>query len=159
MDWIHARPGDAVRIQGGATGVLQALPDRRGRVAVGVGNHRVLVAVEKVGAAAPADPSTPARSTPPAHQFPDATSGEGSDAKPCDLRGLRVSEALDRLDEALDRASLAGRHQLSVIHGVGSGALRRAVREHLAHSEYVDRLEEPDPGGAGDGISIAQLHE
>ena len=82
VDWSHARPGDAVRIQGGATGVLQALPDRRGRVAVGVGNHRVLVAVEKVGAAAPADPSTPARSTPPAHQFPDATTGEAATRSP-----------------------------------------------------------------------------
>ena len=159
VDWSRARPGDAVRIRGGASGVLQALPDRRGRVAVGVGNHRVLVAVEKVGAAGPGAPSPPVRSTPPTHHLPDATSGEGSDSKPCDLRGLRVSEALDRLDEALDRASLAGRHQLSVIHGVGSGALRRAVREHLAHSDYVERLEESDPGGRGDGISIAQLRE
>jgi len=47
----------------------------------------------------------------------------------CDLRGLRVEEALDRLDAALDEAAAAGRDELRVIHGIGTGALRRAWRD------------------------------
>ena len=60
LDWSLARAGDAVRIRGGAAGVLQALPDRRGRVAVGVGGRRVLLPLEQVGATAPSEPSEPA---------------------------------------------------------------------------------------------------
>lgn len=154
LDWSRARPGDTVGIRGGTVGVLEALPDRRGRVAVGVGGRRVLLPVEQVGAA------KPAKRTPSSKTAPDIDSGSeptDPDGVRCDLRGLRVEEALDRLDAALDRATLAGRYHLQVIHGVGSGALRRAVREHLVRSEYVETLEEADPDGSGDGISVARL--
>ena len=46
-----------------------------------------------------------------------------------------------------------------MIHGLGTGALRAAVREHLARSPYVVRLEEPEPSRASDGASVAVLRE
>ncbi len=52
-------------------------------------------------------------------------------AQRCDLRGLRVDEALDRLAEALDRAMAQGSASLAIVHGIGTGALRDAVRRHL----------------------------
>jgi DNA mismatch repair protein MutS2 len=68
-----------------------------------------------------------------------------------DLRGLRVDEALDRLDLALDLAAAEGRDEIRVIHGIGTGALRSAVREHLPRSHYVVECVEAtrDEGGAG----------
>ena len=68
-----------------------------------------------------------------------------------DLRGLRVDEALDRLDVALDLAAAEGRDEVRLIHGIGTGALRSAVREHLPRSPYViDVLEAArEEGGAG----------
>ena len=56
---------------------------------------------------------------------PAATSTE------LDLRGLRVEEAVIRIDAALDAAVLDGASSLRIIHGRGTGALRQAVREHL----------------------------
>ncbi|MFP6655482.1 MAG: Smr/MutS family protein [Myxococcota bacterium] len=54
-----------------------------------------------------------------------------------DLRGLRVDEALIRLDEALDLAAAEGRDEIHILHGIGTGVLRRAVRDHLSHSHYI----------------------
>jgi DNA mismatch repair protein MutS2 len=68
-----------------------------------------------------------------------------------DLRGLRVEEALSRLDEAVDLAAAEGRDEIRVIHGIGTGALRSAVREHLPHSHHIVEWIEAtrDEGGAG----------
>jgi len=66
--------------------------------------------------------------------------------------------ALDRLLYALDRAASAGRGKLVVIHGLGTGALRQAVRAHLAESPYVTRFAPAPPDEGGDGATIAVLN-
>lgn len=68
-----------------------------------------------------------------------------------DLRGLHVDEALNRLDLALDLAAAEGRDEIRIIHGIGTGALRSAVREHLPRSHYVVEWLEAtrEEGGAG----------
>jgi DNA mismatch repair protein MutS2 len=152
VDWTRARAGDSVRIAGGGSGVLESLPDRRGRVAVRVGSARMVLPAERVGRGeANAEKKTRAQS-----QRPRAPLQEGGTER-CDLRGQRVDEALDALAEALDRAVNAGRDRLLVVHGLGTGALRRAVREHLAASPYVAKLEPAPPDEGGDGASIALL--
>jgi DNA mismatch repair protein MutS2 len=158
VDWKCARPGDTVVVQGGRAATLLSLPDRRGRVSVGLGSARVLLPMERVAAPDSGTPE-PAREQGRVRapiettgELPD-TSGNGE----CDLRGMRADEAVDRLIEALDRAASAGCNELRVIHGVGTGALRRAVREHLARSAYVERFL---PGAAqegGDGVTTAYL--
>lgn len=73
-----------------------------------------------------------------------------------DLRGLRVDEALDRLDVALDLAVAQGRDEIRIIHGIGTGALRSAVREHLPRSRYIvetiDATREEGGAGATRGV-------
>jgi DNA mismatch repair protein MutS2 len=152
IDWRLARPGDPVRIAGGGTGVLQALPDRRGRVAVTLGSARVMVPAERVGHADAAPRPAPPRPAPaPPAAEPEQRSG------PCDLRGLRVDEAIAKLDAELDAASVALRRRLVIVHGVGTGALRRAVREQLARSRYVERFESATQDEGGDGATIVWL--
>jgi DNA mismatch repair protein MutS2 len=75
----------------------------------------------------------------------------------CDLRGLRAGEAVERLTGALDAAAAAGNPQLVVVHGVGTGALLRVVREHLRESPYVANFEVGDPEAGGEGITVARL--
>jgi DNA mismatch repair protein MutS2 len=157
VDWKRARPGDAVELEGGRAAVLLALPDRRGVVSVGLGSARILVPMERVGVPAPGAAEPPRERgrvrTPAEASDEPADAGSGR----CDLRGLRVDEALDRLVEALDRAASSGRREMAVIHGIGTGALRRAVREHLARSAYVERFQPGSPEEGGEGVTTVYL--
>jgi DNA mismatch repair protein MutS2 len=74
-----------------------------------------------------------------------------------DLRGQRADEALRQLEAFLDQAALAGTDSIFVIHGHGTGALRRAVREYLAISPYVERFRPGGPGEGGDGVSVVSV--
>jgi DNA mismatch repair protein MutS2 len=139
-------------LAGGAHAVLVALPDRRGRVAVRPGSARVMVPMELVGRAGDAAPAPAAR--PPREPAPPPPVGGTAE---CDLRGLRADEALDRLSQALDAAASAGRSALRVIHGIGTGALRRAVREHLASSPYAARFSAEPPERGGEGATLVEL--
>lgn len=75
-----------------------------------------------------------------------------------DLRGMTREEAFQALDKYLDDAFLAALPEVRIIHGKGSGALRRAVMEYLeTQKKYVTayRLGEPSEGGTG--VTIARL--
>jgi DNA mismatch repair protein MutS2 len=158
LDWRSARVGDAIDLGGGRSGTLEALPDRRGRVAVRAGGVRLLLPVERVGAAAAAARSAPRGGVSfDAAPSPDAGDAEGADLARCDLRGLRVDEALGRLARALDRAAAAGRRDLVVVHGLGTGALREAVRRQLAGSPYAARFRPGEPGEGGEGVTRVEL--
>ena len=139
VDWPRARIGDSVRTTGGAAGTLVSLPDRKGRVSVQLGGAKVqlpsaqLRRGENHRRPTPDTPHPTPRETPPP-MLPAARLGGLVE---CDLRGLRVEEALDRLDATLDLAAAEGRDELRVIHGIGTGALKRAVGEHLPRSPYV----------------------
>jgi DNA mismatch repair protein MutS2 len=74
-----------------------------------------------------------------------------------DLRGMRVDEALRTLELELDRHLRAGEETVHVLHGHGSGALKAAVREHLARSPYVTRARPAESHEGGDGVTVAQL--
>jgi DNA mismatch repair protein MutS2 len=159
LDWHLAAEGDEVRLRDGGSAVLLALPDRHGRVSVRLGSARVLVPAERVASLARAR-----RPTPPRVSF-ETAAGRGpgelgaGGARRCDLRGLRVDEALDRVAAELDRALAEGRERLEIVHGVGTGALRRAVREHLAGEPGVARVADAAPEQGGDGVTLAVLRE
>jgi DNA mismatch repair protein MutS2 len=78
-------------------------------------------------------------------------------ASSLDLRGARVDEALDALERYLDDASLAGLDRVTIIHGLGTGALRDAVRERAASHPLVRGFEAGGRGGGGDGATIVRL--
>ena len=73
-----------------------------------------------------------------------------------DIRGVRVEEALLQLDRFLDQAVLGGLSSVRIVHGVGTGALRGALREHLASHTQVDSFV-PDESTRTDGATIANL--
>jgi DNA mismatch repair protein MutS2 len=74
-----------------------------------------------------------------------------------DIRGLMVEEALERLDKFLDDASVDGIDRVRVAHGVGSGRLRRAVREFLARHPLVASVAAADPRDGGEGVTFVML--
>jgi DNA mismatch repair protein MutS2 len=75
----------------------------------------------------------------------------------CDLRGLRVEQAVAEIASVLDRAALRGCARVHVVHGLGTGALRDAVRAHLAASPYVERIEPGHPDAGGEGVTEVTL--
>jgi DNA mismatch repair protein MutS2 len=78
-------------------------------------------------------------------------------ASSLDLRGARVEEALEALERYLDDAGLAGLQQVTVIHGLGTGALRDAVRERAAGHPLVVSTRPGERGEGGDGATIIKL--
>ena len=74
-----------------------------------------------------------------------------------DLRGRVTDEALPMVDSFLDVAYRAGQNRLEVVHGKGTGALRRAVREMLRKHPLVTTFESAEPKQGGDGVTIVTL--
>ena len=68
-----------------------------------------------------------------------------------DLRGMTGEEAIPLVDKFIDDAALVGLHRIDIIHGKGTGALRRKVTEFLSHHPRVKtyRLAEWNEGGTG----------
>lgn len=73
------------------------------------------------------------------------------------LLGLRVHEALPRLEAFLDQALLEQRSSVRIVHGMGTGALRRAVRDFLSGSRYCASYNEASRAEGGGGVTIAEL--
>jgi DNA mismatch repair protein MutS2 len=74
-----------------------------------------------------------------------------------DLHGERVEAALERLTTYLDDALLAGLDSVVIIHGIGTGALRRAVREALAEHPRVRAVRGGRRDEGGEGATVAEL--
>jgi DNA mismatch repair protein MutS2 len=92
-----------------------------------------------------------------ANERPDERASMQNRANTLDLRGQRADEALGELEAFLDRTALEGADVVFVIHGHGTGALRKVVREYLATSPYVERFRPGGKGEGGDGVSVVSL--
>ncbi len=74
-----------------------------------------------------------------------------------DLRGMMVDEAIGAVDLFLDNALMGKLETVTIIHGKGTGALRKAVREHLKKSRYVKEYRPGVYGEGEDGVTVATL--
>lgn len=75
----------------------------------------------------------------------------------CNLIGMRVEEAMIVLDKYLDNAILANAPFVRIIHGYGTGALRKAVWDRLKKNRYVVKYEAADGANGGSGATIVTL--
>lgn len=158
IDWTHAQVGDAVFTAGGTPATLAALPDRKNRVQVQAGGAKLSLSADQLFAARPEESQESQGDRKRSHDVPVPPPALGGIAE-TDLRGLRVDEALDQLEGALDTAAAEGRAELRVIHGMGTGALRSAVRERLPHSPHVvEAMTVPREEG-GEGVTRAVLRK
>ena len=74
-----------------------------------------------------------------------------------DLRGVRYEAALAELDRYLDQAVLANLGAVEIIHGKGTGALRKGVTEFLRSDRRVKSFRFANANAGGDGATIAEL--
>jgi DNA mismatch repair protein MutS2 len=73
------------------------------------------------------------------------------------LLGQTTDEARDRVEQYLDHAFLAGLTSVRLIHGKGTGALRKAVRDLLAGHPLVESFRDGEPSEGGAGATVATL--
>jgi DNA mismatch repair protein MutS2 len=73
------------------------------------------------------------------------------------LIGKTVDEAIALLDKYLDDAYLARLHQVTIIHGVGTGALRNAVQAHCKKTNYIKAYRLGEYGEGGYGVTVVDF--
>jgi DNA mismatch repair protein MutS2 len=86
-----------------------------------------------------------------------ASATEGEFNPEISLRGMTVDEALEALEKFLDDAVLAGAGQVYVIHGKGTGKLRRSLSTYLKEHSAVESIRIGDWNEGGHGVTIARL--
>ncbi|MEF2796182.1 MAG: Smr/MutS family protein, partial [Hydrogeniiclostridium sp.] len=151
------RPGDTVLIYdiNKKASVLEVPADGKGSVLVQAGIIRTRVPMENLRLTEPdkekKDPRTRARNV--TRQVESA----GRGAMEIDLRGQMVEEGLLSVDRFLDGASMTGVHQVTIIHGKGTGRLRAAVQDHLRHHPLVKSFRLGAYGEGEAGVTIVEL--
>ena len=87
------------------------------------------------------------------------SSSETASASELNVIGQRADEAVDAVDKFLDAASLAGTSQLRIVHGHGTGALRRAIGELLKDHPHVARFAQAPQDQGGSGATVVELRQ
>ncbi len=147
---IHA--GDTVRIARlNKTGLVLAA--HRGMLELEVSGKKIkLSAAEVLPAESASRPQASA-----------AISGWGAELHEEDasdrlnLIGLRVAEGLAEVDRFIDRAELSGLSAVTIIHGLGTGALKTAVTDFLKNHPLIASIRPGEPAEGGAGVTVAEL--
>ena len=151
------QPGDMVWLKGyDRYGEAIAAPDERGEVELRLGNLRSRVRLDQIERVQrPKQKGGPA--APPA---PTSTLAPPGDVPiEIELRGQTVDEALPQIDQYLDRAYRAALPFVRIIHGKGTGTLRRQVRDFLAKHPLVRSYETGAREEGGEGVTVVHLAE
>jgi len=141
---------------------------KRATIQVGLMRTQVKLADLRLPKAKGAKPAAPkvspsAQSTPPK---PSASmAGAPDESKPfmrsdrntIDCRGMRVDEAVSEVDRSLDEAFLREEPLVMIIHGMGTSALRNAIREYLKTCRYCRRFRSGEMGEGGDGVTMVEV--
>ena len=80
-----------------------------------------------------------------------------SAARELDIRGMETLEAESVVDNFISAAVMGKLETVTIIHGKGTGALRKAVREHLKHSRYVKSARPGAYGEGEDGVTVVTM--
>lgn len=151
------KPGDRVKVVSmGLTGIVNSKPDRNGKLFVQCGIIRSQVALQDL---IPVEEET-ITST---NKLQRTGSGKLKMSKSysisteINLLGKTVDEALSELDKYLDDAYLAHLPSVRIVHGKGTGALRKAVHDYLRRYKYVKNYRLGEYGEGDAGVTIAKF--
>lgn len=160
-NYVLPRPlkkGDRVILaDSGRKAVLSSEPDQKGMCFVQMGAMRTKVDSARLRL----DESTQKQS-PKSSKGSVTTKGVQSRMtrkiqSELDIRGQTCDEGIYELDSFIDQAVLSGISIITVIHGIGTGALKNAVRNHLKHHPSVKSSRRGLYGEGEDGVTIIEL--
>ena len=150
--------GDTVRVLSlNLTGTVSSLPDARGNLFVQMGILRSQVKLS--------DLELVEEAVITAKQFQKSSTGKikmsksASVSTEINLIGMTVDEALAHLDKYLDDAYLAHLPSVRIVHGKGTGALRKAVQGLLKRNKYVKSYRLGEFGEGDTGVTIATFKQ
>ena len=83
------------------------------------------------------------------------TSGSSNE---CDLRGMLAVDALEETEKFLEAQSRTTLHNVYIIHGEGTGALRKAIRSYLSKSPYSKAFRPGEKYEGGNGVTVVELN-
>jgi DNA mismatch repair protein MutS2 len=153
-------PGARIRVRGlPQPVVLRHIDDRGAQVEAGPLRMKVkrddilAVVADAAGGAQSSKAAATARPGIRVHTH----SAQAGTPEEINVIGCTVEEATERVDKFLDEAALAGKPRLRIIHGHGTGALRRGLGEFLAEHPHVGRFGAEDPEHGGDAITVVEL--
>jgi DNA mismatch repair protein MutS2 len=164
VDWSKTGCGDRVYLPDlQAEATILKMPDRKGTVVVEAKGFRMQVQADNVWNAtaqkrvikAKDVGGRAAKQASWGLQASDTPSSEGSHR--CDLRGLTVEEALDRTSQLLDQGFREQMPRMILIHGLGKGILRNAIRQSLSQVPYPISLRPGHPEEGGDGVTVVEF--
>jgi DNA mismatch repair protein MutS2 len=155
--------GDRVRLRAfGSTGIVDKLKGDEAEVRVGslrlrekIGNLELLAAAAAVPARTEIKRSTRA----PASSNAELRLRESDERSELNVIGRTTNEAVDLTDKFLDEAYLNNLSTIRIIHGHGTGALRRAISEHLRNHPHVERFAPAPSDQGGTGATIIEVKQ
>ncbi len=170
LSWDALAPGMRVTLTGlGTVGNVVAKP-KRDQVTVAVGAMKTTVSIDALSLAGPGEarsapaaklaprpPERKRRSEPEEEPRVASVGALRTPANTVNLVGQRVEPALERLDGFIDTLLRSGEQVGFVLHGHGTGALRSAVRSHLAQHSCVLRAEAADREDGGEAFTVLWL--
>ncbi len=131
---------------------VERVDSSSGKVRVDWGGRHLEVAISALEAPDPSSGNRPARSGGVRY----GTNAEPT-ARELDLRGSRAEDALESLDRFLDQAAMADLGQVRIVHGKGTGTLKREVERALGRHPLVEKYRTGEPSEGGWGVTIALL--
>lgn len=158
IDWNKVVIGDVVMIKNLHQKVtIVSLPDKNKRVFVDMGSMKMKVKKDEL-AVLDQNYKEPNKVKIPGTNFNRFELKRYELSQTLDLRGYRVEEALDAVENYLDKASLANLTPVYIIHGHGTGALKQSVRDFLKTSPYVAKFRPGEDSEGGDGVSVIDIN-
>jgi DNA mismatch repair protein MutS2 len=152
------QPGARIRVRGFTQPVI--LRRIEGSTAdIEAGPLRMKVAVEQITGveSSPADAKSPQPSSQRQNVTVTSRPGEAATSDEINVIGSTVEEATDRVDKFLDEAALANRQRVRIIHGHGTGALRRGLAQFLSSHPLVGKVSSETEDRGGKAITVVEL--
>lgn len=132
-------------------------PPPNGNVLVQVGSMKMRVSLDNLRLLQNKPSSPHKKQKPPRNQGSVKTSVTKVSTMELDLRGQTTEEALLETDFFIDKAVLSGIMQITIIHGKGTGALRKAIHTHLKAHQSIQQYRLGAIGEGDTGVTIATL--
>lgn len=145
-------PGEKVRVRGiEANGEVLEPADSSGRVRIRIGNATMLTDLDRLVSLSEAGPEPLPRS---AEYTTDYAPNPGLEV---DVRGMTFEEAEPIIQRFIDDAGNAGLENVSIIHGKGTGALRKKVQIYLTQNYRVETFRLGNWNEGSSGVTVVTL--